>query len=140
MKKLVSIFLALVMILAICVPAFAAENTTLTINGEAGREYVGYALLNLTTSLKTGTHHTAHDGDHTDDCYNFAYTVNEKYRAILQEEVFGNGGNYLWDVKPNAATAITDDQILKYLANQTSDNGDVSYTMRQVADRLYRAI
>ena len=91
MKKLVSIFLALVMILAICVPAFAAENTTLTINGEAGREYVGYALLNLTTSLKTGTHHTAHDGDHTDDCYNFAYTVNEKYRAILQEEVFGNG-------------------------------------------------
>ncbi len=140
MKKLVSIFLALVMILAISVPVFAAENTTLTINGEADREYAGYQLLNLTTSLKTGTHHTAHDGDHTGDCYNFAYTVTEKYRAILQEEVFANGGNYLWDVKPSVATAITDDQILKYLANQTSDNGDVSHTMRQVADRLYRAI
>ena len=33
MKKLVSIFLALVMILAISVPVFAAESTTLTING-----------------------------------------------------------------------------------------------------------
>ena len=141
MKKLVSIFLALVMILAISVPVFAAESTTLTINGEAGREYAGYQLLNLTTSLKTGTHHTTHDGAaHTDDCYNFAYTVNEKYRTILQEEVFANGGNYLWDVKPSVATAITDDQILKYLANQTSDNGDVYQTMRQVADRLYRAI
>ena len=140
MKKLVSIFLALVMILAISVPVFASESTTLTINGEAGREYAGYQLLNLTTSLKTGTHHTTHDGAHTDDCYNFAYTVNAKYRTILQEEVFANGGNYLWDVKPSVATAITDDQILKYLANQTSDNGDVYQTMRQVADRLYRAI
>ena len=140
MKKLVSIFLALVMILAISVPVFAAESTTLTINGEAGREYAGYQLLNLTTSLKTGTHHLTHEGAHTDDCYNFAYTVNEKYRAILQEEVFANGGNYLWDVKPNVATVITDDQILKYLENQTSDNGDVFHTMRQVADRLYRAI
>lgn len=140
MKKLVSIFLALLMILAISVPVFAAESTTLTINGEAGREYAGYQLLNLTTSLKTGTHHLTHEGAHTDDCYNFAYTVNEKYRAILQEEVFANGGNYLWDVKPNVATVITDDQILKYLENQTSDNGDVFHTMRQVADRLYRAI
>ena len=140
MKKLVSIFLALLMILAISVPVFAAESTTLKINGEAGREYAGYQLLNLTTSLKTGTHHLTHEGAHTDDCYNFAYTVNEKYRAILQEEVFANGGNYLWDVKPNVATVITDDQILKYLENQTSDNGDVFHTMRQVADRLYHAI
>ena len=80
MKKLVSIFLAIVMILAISVPAFAADETTLTINGEAGRTYVGYKILNLTTSLKTGAHHPTHEGNHTDDCYNFAYTVNEKYR------------------------------------------------------------
>ena len=52
MKKLVSIFLAIVMILAISVPVFAAEDTTLTINGEAGRKYDGYQLLDLTTSLK----------------------------------------------------------------------------------------
>ena len=142
MKKLVSIFLAIVMILAISVPVFAAEDTTLTINGEAGRKYDGYQLLDLTTSLKTGDHHTAHDGAHTSDCYNYAYTVNEKYRAILQKEVFDNGGNYLWTEggKPATEAGITDDQILKYLSNQTSDNGDVYQTMRQVADRLYRAI
>ena len=99
-------------------------------------------MLGLTTSLKTGEHHTDHDGDHTSDCYNYAYTVNEKYRAIFQAEVFANGGNYLWEggTKPATADGITDDQILKYLSNQTSDNGDTYHTMRQVADRLYRAI
>lgn len=142
MKKLVSIFLAIVMLLAISVPVFAAESTTLTINGEAGREYAGYQLLNLTTSLKSGTHHPTHDGDHSNDCYNFAYTVNAKYRAVLQSEVFVNGGNYLWEgtTKPVVATGVTDDQILKYLSNQKSDNGDVYHTMRQVADNIYRAI
>ena len=98
--------------------------------------------VQVATSLKTGEHHTDHDGDHTSDCYNYAYTVNEKYRAIFQAEVFANGGNYLWEggTKPATADGITDDQILKYLSNQTSDNGDTYHTMRQVADRLYRAI
>ena len=144
MKKLVSIFLALVMILAISVPAFAAEDTTLTINDDGTRQYAGYKLLNLTTSLKTSEHHpTSCDNvNHSSDCYNYAYSVNAAYREILQNEVFDNGGNYLWEdgTKPAVATAITDAQILKYLSNQTSDNGDVYQTMRQVADRLYRAI
>ena len=143
MKKLLTILLALAMILTFCVPALAVENTSLTINGEADRTYSGYKLLNLTTSLKTGNHHpnTCDNVNHKDDCYNFAYTVNEKYRTILQAEVFANGGNYLWDTttKPADKSGVTDDQILKYLANQTSDNGDVYHTMRQVADRIYRA-
>ena len=142
MKKIISILLALVMMIAMSTTAFAAEDTKLTIGGETGRDYVGYQLLNLTTSLKGEGHHTAHDGDHTNDCYNFAYTVNAKYRGIFQEEVFANGGNYLWEggTKPALASSITDEQILKYLSNQTSDNGEVYQTMRQVADRLYRAI
>ena len=142
MKKLVSILVALVIVLAMGVPAFAAENTTLNINDAGERTYAGYQLLNLTTSLKTGEHNSTHEGNHTNDCYNFAYTVNAKYRAILQEETFNNGGNYLWDTTPKPAdkTAVTDDQILKYIANQTKDNGDVYHTMRQVADRIYRAI
>jgi len=142
MKKLFSFILAMVMIFAMSITAFAAETTNLTITDSGERTYEGYQLLRLTTSLKTGNHHTAHDGDHTRDCYNYAYTVNEKYRAIFQAEVFDNGGNYLWEegVKPADATKVTDDQILKYLSNQTSDNGDVYMTMRQVADRIYRAI
>ena len=142
MKKFVSILLAMVMIFSLSITAFAAEDTTLTIEDSDGRTYDGYQLLELTTSLKTDEHHTAHDGDHTSDCYNYAYTVNAKYRAIFQAEVFANGGNYLWEggTKPATADGITDDQILKYLSNQTSDNGDTYHTMRQVADRLYRAI
>ena len=144
MKKLVSIFLTLALILSLSAVAFAAEDTSLTITNSEGRTYNGYKLLDLTTSLKSGDHHPAAcDGtNHSDDCYNYAYTVNEKYRGILQQETFGNGGNYLWEggSKPSDATQITDDQILKYLSNQTSDNGDVYQTMRQVADRLYRAI
>jgi len=139
MKKFLSILMVLAMILAMSTTAFAAE---VAINGEEGRVYNGYQLLELTTSLKGEDHHTAHDGEHSDDCYNYAYTVNEKYRAVLQAEVFANGGNYLWHdgVKPTDAAKVTDAQILEYLNNQTSDNGDVYLTMRQVADRLYRAI
>ena len=142
MKKFVSILLALTLVFNLGIVAFAAENTTLTITGETGRVYNGYKLLNLTTSLKTGEHHTDHEGDHTNDCYNFAYTVNEDYRAVLQAETLANGRNDLWDEtgKPSNAAGVTDAQILNYLANQTSDDGDVYHTMRQVADRLYRAI
>ena len=142
MKKLVSILLAAVMVFALSISAFATENTKLTIENADGRTYVGYKLLNLTTSLKTGEHHTEHTGNHSDDCFNYAYTVNEKYRSILQKEVFDNGGNYLWTEagKPATEAGITDDQILKYLSNQTSDDGDVYHTMRQVSDRIYRAI
>ncbi len=144
MKKFLSILMALAMILAMSTTAFAAENTTLTINDDGNRQYAGYKLLNLTTSLKTGEHHpdTCDNANHSSDCYNYAYSVNAAYREILQNEVFDNGGNYLWEdgTKPAVATVITDAQILKYLSNQTSDNGDVYQTMRQVADRLYRAI
>ena len=143
MKKTISILLAVAMILAMSITAFAAENTTLTIANSDGREYAGYQLLNLTTSLKEGNHHPENcTGTHSDECYNYAYTVNPAYRAILQQETFDNGGNYLWDagVKPTTSASVTDEQILKYLSNQQSDNGDVYQTMRVVADRLYRAI
>lgn len=143
MKKLASILLALAMTFSLSTTAFAAEDTTLTIENSEGRTYAGYQLLELTTSLKTGEHHPATcDGTHSTDCYNYAYTVNGKYRAIFRAEAFANGGNYLWDQsgKPSTSDGITDDQILKYLSNQTGDNGDVYHTMRQVADRLYRAI
>ena len=145
MKKLFAIILALVMIFAMSATAFAdtTEDTTLTITDSTGREYAGYKLLNLTTSLKTGDHHpTTCTGTHSSDCYNFAYTVNPTYRAILQEEVFTRGGNYIWDgiQMPATYAGVTDELILKYLGNQTSDEGDVYHTMRIVADRLYRAI
>ena len=137
MKKLVSILLALAMIFAMTTTAFAEEITTLTVAD--GRTFTGYQLLYLTTSEKTGDQHTTHEGAHTDACYNYAYTVNPKYLPDLQDEVFANGGNYLWTEsgKPANSDGITEDQILKYLSNQKTETTD---TVRQVAENIYKRI
>ena len=66
MKKFLTTLLAVVMVISMAVPAFA-ENTSLTINDNGDRDYVGYKILNLTTSLKSDSHHDAHTGYHTDD-------------------------------------------------------------------------
>ena len=114
MKKFVSILLALAMILAMSTTAFAAENTTLTISNAEGRTFNGYKLLNLTTSLNcTDTTHT-----HDSDCYNYAYTVNDTYKTILQKE---------------AGSA----DILEYLQGQTKGTYG---TLRAVAESVYREI
>ena len=141
MKKLFAIILALALIFAMSTTALAEENTSLTVNA-ADRTFVGYQLLKLTTSLKTEDHHEAHEGDHSKNCYNYAYTVNENYRAILQAETLANGRNELWvtNGKPADASGVTDAQILEYLGYQTSDEAGVYQTMRQVADRIYREI
>lgn len=145
MKKLVSIFLALALVLVMSIPAMAADDvqtTTVSIKNATGRTYAAYQLLTLTTSLKTGGLHPAEcdNVNHGDSCYNYAYKVNAKYLNILKKEVFDNGGNYLWTTKPATADLITEDQIMKYLSNQKSDHNGEFATMRQVADRLYRAI
>ena len=143
MKKLISIFLALALILSMSITAFAAGNgnTTMSIT-DGDREYNGYKLLNLTVSLKGEEHHPEGcDGNHTDDCYNYAYSVKEKYRAVLQTETFYNAGASLWGAnKPAEASLVTDSQILEHLSKQSSDSGDVFGTLRSLADRVYLAI
>ena len=131
MKKLVTIILAIAMIFAMSVTAFAAEITTLTIDdGAADRTYVGYKLLDVTTSHKTNVNC---GGNHNKECYNYAYTVvNDDYRVILQNEVFANG-----DTEATVAKDVTDDEIIKYLADQ--DGGNYG-ELRAVADRLYTEI
>ena len=139
MKKFLSILLVLTLVLALSISAFAAENTSLTINDSTGRTYEGHQILKLTTSLKGDAHHpdTCDGVNHSDDCYNYAYTVNETYREILQKETFENGRNAIWgDSKPATFAGVTDAQILEYLEGQTPGDG----TMRQVANRIYRAI
>ena len=143
MKKLVSVFLTLALILSLSAVAFAAEgDTNLTITNSDGRTYNGYKLLNLTVSLKSEENHPdGCNGNHTDDCYNYAYSVNEKYREILQAETFANADSSLWgSSKPADATGVTDAQILEHLSDQSSDNGDVYGTLRNLADRVYLAI
>ena len=143
MKKLISILLALAMVLSLSAVAFAAENGDATMSITGGdRTYNGYQLLTLTVSLKGDEHHPEGcDGNHSDDCYNYAYSVNPKYRAILQIETFNNAGASLWGSnKPVDYTGVTDAQILEHLSKQTSDSGDTFGTLRNLADRVYLAI
>jgi fimbrial isopeptide formation D2 family protein len=143
MKKLTAILLTLALILSMSITAFAAGNgnTTMSIT-DGDRKYNGYQLLTLTVSLKGDEHHPEGcDGNHADDCYNYAYSVNEKYRAILQAETFANAGASLWGVnKPADASGVTDTQILEHLSKQSSDSGDAFGTLRSLADRVYLAI
>lgn len=133
MKKFITVFLALAMVFAMSTVAFAAENTNLTINGAEGRSYEGYKLLNLSTGLKAD--HVAHEGEHNDACYNYSYTVNEKYLAVLRAEVFANLAE-----KPESVADVTEEDILDYLASKESDENGTYKSMRDVADRLYKAI
>ena len=123
MKKLVSILLALALILSLSATAFAAETTTvpLTINDSNGRNYAGYKLLNLTVSPKAGDHENCDGTNHKDDCYNYAYTVNDKYKTILEDQAGSP-------------------DVIGYLEGLTSDT-DAGYgTLRAVADSIYLAI
>ena len=115
MKKLVSILLALVLTLALSISAFAA-NATVTIGNDADRDYVGFKLMNLTTSLKADDA-CAEGVAHTEACYNYAYTINDAFKTIL------------YDV----TEADTDEGVFDYL---TDANTDVQAT----ADAIYRAI
>lgn len=122
MKKLVSILLAMALILSLSTTAFATA-VTIADDDAVTRTYNGYKLLNLTISPKTGTHPDGCDGtNHVDGCYNYAYTVNEKYEGILK----------------NLATEAGKTDIIEYLSGLKSD--DEGATLRPVADEIYRAI
>lgn len=77
MRKLLALVLAVMMVMSLAANAFAAEDTTtITISGgAAGSQYTAYKLLNATHSAA---------GDEGEDDDHFAYTLNDKYTAILQ--------------------------------------------------------
>lgn len=88
LKRTLSIFLAMIIVLGLTVPAMAADpdptppTAVITIDG-TGSAFAAYRLFDLTTSLKTGDTHE--EGEHTSDCYNYSYTLNEKYRLPIVE-------------------------------------------------------
>lgn len=61
----------------------SAADANITINGE-GNEFRAYRLMDLSTKLKSGCGHDA-DGVHTEDCYDYLYTVNAKYADVLRQ-------------------------------------------------------
>lgn len=106
-KKFLALLLTLVMALALAVPAFA---TTLTINEPSdsykNATYAGYKIL--------------HSTNNADNTKLFAYTLNDKYTAVLQ----------------NVTGKTTEADIIAYIAALKNDaNG-----MRTFANDVYAAI
>lgn len=83
MKKLVSILLTVIMVLAMAASAFAAQEGTLTINGTTeGKEYDLYRIFDLTQA-----------GD------NYSYTVNEDFKGYFSENNISDPVKYVEDMK-----------------------------------------
>lgn len=82
--KLMAGFLAMAMVFAPAIGASAAgtESITITVDGE-GQEYQAYKLMDLTTSLKADCGHT-NEADHTNDCYNYSYTLNDAHKDVVK--------------------------------------------------------
>lgn len=120
-KKVLSLLTAGMMLGAMMVPASAAE---ITIQGGAqGAEYQAYRLLDLTTSLKTDHGDQGAEHVHGHDCYNYAYTVNPTYRAVLRTAL-------------GLEDAATDDDIIGGIQAMES-NGD---EIRIFADAVFEAV
>ena len=120
--KAMSFLMAGVLAASLSVPAFAAD---ISIDGHAA-EYKAYQLLELTTSLKPG--HTEHEGEHTKDCHNYAYTVNAAYREALKAALLGADADGNGD--------ITDAEIIDAIGAMEGDAAAV----RQFADAVYASV
>ena len=147
-KRLASILLALVMALALMVPALAAgfepsQPCTVTFDSPFATVYAlnepvtankfeGYQLLSLDAALKKPSCHTG-ESQHTSDCYNYAYDFDtlgdngtSKYKSILMNAA-GLTGTYAND-------GAARDALLEYLSSM-----DATKT-RTFAETVYKAI
>lgn len=122
-QNIYAAMLAGVLAASMALPASAAGGSTANIimNGN-GKTYSAYQLMELTTSLNCSETH-----EHTDDCYNYAYTVNEKYRAMLQ-----SAAGAAADTDKNGA--VSDDELIAYIGG-LDDSG-----IRTFADALFKAL
>ena len=131
MKKFAAMMLSVIMVLALSVPAFAAEHdtVTITINDPMGvmpmaddpltRSDDAYKLLNLTTSQ-------------SGDKVNYAYTLNDKYADILKELVFAENWEESLGDKPDSKDKVTQEQVIAYLGTLTSDIKDDDGAITQI--------
>lgn len=113
-RKFAGALLSGLMVLGLSTSAMAAD---ITMDG-TGQGFAAYKVLNLTTSLKAGDTHG--DGGHTDACYNYAYSVNAKYRTALQTAM-GNA-------------SASDVDIVDYIDGLSAEQ------TREFADKLFAAI
>lgn len=120
--KFLTLMLASSMALMSAIPVRAM---TITVDGNAS-QYEAYRLFDLTTSLKAGDTHN--DGEHTGDCYNYAYSINPAYVNLVKAlDVVKNAD-------ANSDGAITDTEIIEYVGSLDAPG------IRSFADAAYKAI
>ena len=123
--KRAKIFAALLASSMMLAPAMSVGAVNITVDGNAG-QYEAYRLLDLTVSLKRGDSHE--EGEHTANCYNYAYTVNPTYGDLLR----GLEGMESADSDSNGE--ITDYELVKYIESLNS------VSIRTFADSVWGAI
>ena len=122
LKKIGSLFLALVMILAMSVSVYAG-NITIK-NGANGSEYAAYKLLNAT------------DGG----AGKFSYTVNDKYRSVLEKVTSKTKESeivsYISELDATALRAFAD-EIYANIKNMSAEKTTDSDTFADVEPGYY---
>lgn len=145
-NKFFAALLALMMTLSLAVPAFAAENDTVTITiqntgmpmpiadgAPIQRTYDAYRLLDLTTSKND------------DGTVNYAYTLNPTYAVILKELVFEADWEETVGTKPESKDKVTQEQVIAYLGTLDSDtvvDGEITKmgSVRGFMEEVYKKI
>lgn len=120
--------LALTAMMAMSLMAGSAFAADIQVGQDASTDtFSAYRLLDLTTSLKGDCGHG--EGDtHENSCYNYSYTVAEKYRAVLQAQ------DAIADSDSDGVK--TDKEILSSIQNMASNSDE----LRAFADSVYAAI
>ena len=80
MKRLVTLFMAIALVLTLSISVFAQTPKTEITFDKTG-DYVGYQLMTVKVAVKSGD--TCQDGAHNKDCYTYSYKVNDKYAALV---------------------------------------------------------
>jgi len=129
MKTIMAIMLAAIMMMAMSVPAFAAETThSLTVNAKGGQDLKGqtinlYKLFDVTES-KSG------------ETTNYAYTVNDTYKAALADVLKIDATSKDEEfVKAVADKTATIQQFANdFTAKALTDNLDATKTSEKITD------
>ena len=126
LKKAGAAALCAALCASLTIPAFAAPASSVTIHMDRGGimpmgmgvegtgTFGAYRILDLKTSIKEGD---ACDGEHTESCYNYAYSINSKYQSVLNTAAA--------EADTNSDDVVSTEELLSYLGGMTSDSDEI---------------
>ena len=142
LKKVGTVALGVVLCANMMLTAFAAtpsSSVTVTMKGgsthangisafdvvNGNGTFGAYRIMDLKTSLKEGD---TCEGEHTESCFNYAYSINSKYQDVLDSIASA--------ADTDGTPGVSDDELLAYLGDMSSDGDEI----RTFADALYAQV